>query len=242
MEDGVYRMPGQKPAPKDISLPERNIPNEDKALTDASAKGDTAAFESLVLRYEKRVTAAAYRLCGDRREGEDLAQEAFIKAWRAMSGYRGQASFYTWMMTILTNLWKDGLRKKLIPADSLDETTEGEEGRIQKQYRDESPGPEAETETNEMREVLNGFIQELQPEYREALILRDVQGFSYEEVAVITGSNLGTVKSRINRGRTLMKAMVLAYQEQNPGFFRLSKTRTDKTEAGKAKGGEPREG
>ncbi|MCL1804825.1 MAG: sigma-70 family RNA polymerase sigma factor [Clostridiales bacterium] len=242
MQNGVNHEPGSSPAAKDISLPARNPVNEDKALIDASAQGDAAAFGELVRRYEKRVVAAAYRLCGDRQEGEDLAQDAFIKAWRAMAGYRGQASFHTWMMTILTNLWKDKLRKKQLPADSLDETVEGEEGRIQKQYRDGAPGPAAEAEANEMQEVLSGFIRELQPEYREALVLRDVQGFSYEEVAVITGSSLGTVKSRINRGRTSLKAMVLAYQEQNPGFFRLSQTRADKTGAGKAEGGEPHEG
>ena len=220
----------------------QNAIAEDKALIEMCVDGDTAAFEQLVLRYEKKVVAAACRLCGNRHDGEDLAQEAFIKAWRALTGYRGQASFNTWMMTILTNLWKDRLRKKQLPQESIDEPAESEEGGVYRQYRDASPGPDSEAVSNEANEVLGGFISSLQPEFREALILRDVQGFSYEETAAITGSNLGTVKSRINRARTLVKAMVMEYQEQNPGFFRLTQARADKTGTKKAKGGEPREG
>jgi RNA polymerase sigma-70 factor (ECF subfamily) len=215
---------------------------DEKALIAKCVEGETQAFEELVFRYEKRIVAAAYRLCGNREEGEDLAQEAFIKAWRALRGYRGQASFSTWLMAILTNLWRDRMRKTQVPQESLDEAVEGEEGRMRKQYRDDKPGPEAEASDREAREILGGMIQELKPEYKEALILRDVQGYSYEEVAAITGSSLGTVKSRINRGRAHMRTMVLAYQEQNPGFFRLNQIVKDKTLAGKAKGGEPHEG
>lgn len=215
---------------------------DDHALIAMCAENDMQAFEALVTRYEKKVIAAAYRLSGNREEGEDLAQESFIKAWRALPGYRGQASFATWLTTILTNLWRDRLRKNQIRQESLDEAIEGEEGPIQKQLRDEKPDPEEEAESREVTQVLGRMLQELKPEYKEVLILRDVQGFSYEEVAAITGNNLGTVKSRINRGRTLVKDMVMAYQEQNPGFFRLNQTKKGKAPAIKAEGGVPREG
>ena len=211
---------------------------DEKTLVAKCVEGETPAFEELVFRYEKKIVAAAYRLCGNREEGEDMAQEAFIKAWRALNGYRGQASFGTWLMAILTNLWRDRLRKNQLPQESLDEVIEGEEGVMRKQFRDGKPGPDDLTEAQEMQEILGGMIQELKPEYKEALILRDVQGFSYEEVAVITGSNLGTVKSRINRGRTLIKAKVMAYQEQCPGFFRLNQVEQGETLAIRAKGGE----
>ena len=215
---------------------------DEKILIDRSIDGDMSAFEALVLLYEKRIVAAAYRLCGDREEGEDLAQEAFIRAWRALAGYRGQASFGTWLMAILTNLWRDRLRKAQLTQESLDEPIAGGDGPMLRQYADRGPAPETIAETHETRDVLGRMIQELKPDYREALILRDVQGFSYEEVAVITGSNLGTVKSRINRARTLMKTMVTAYQEQNPGFFRLKQAKTDGQQADQAKGGESCEG
>ncbi len=215
---------------------------EEKTLIAMCSKGDMRAFEELVLRYEKKVVAAAFRLCGDRQQGEDLAQETFLRAWRALSGYRGQASFGTWLMAILTNLWRDKLRKNQLPQESLDEAFEGDEGPLQKQFQDTAPGPEALTEAAETDQVLGHLLQELKPEYKEALVLRDVQGFSYEEVAVITGSNLGTVKSRINRARTLMKEKILGFQEQNPGFFRLNQAKEDKSKAGKAKGGVSHEG
>ena len=216
--------------------------SEEKTWIALCVDGDRQAFEQLVLRYEKKIVAAAWRLCGDREEGEDLAQETFLRAWRAIAGYRGQASFHTWLMTILTNLWRDRLRRNRLPQESLDETVEGEESRMQKQFRDEGPGPESLAESHALQAILSGMLQELPPEYKEALILRDIQGFSYEEVAVITGSNLGTVKSRINRSRSMMKEKVLAYQEQNPGFFRLSQAGKAKAATSQAEGGEPYEG
>jgi RNA polymerase sigma-70 factor (ECF subfamily) len=215
---------------------------DEKALIALCAEGNMQAFEELALRYEKKVAAAAFRLCGHRQEGEDLAQETFLRAWRAFSGYRGQASFGTWLMAILTNLWRDKLRKTQIPQESLDESLEGAEGPLQKQFQDQQPGPENLAEAAEANSVLGRMLQELKPEYKEALVLRDIQGFSYEEVAAITGSNLGTVKSRINRARTLMKEKVLRFQEQNPGFFRLNQAKGKKSEAGGTEGGASDEG
>jgi RNA polymerase sigma-70 factor (ECF subfamily) len=215
---------------------------EEKALVAMCADGDMLAFEELVLRYEKKVAAAAFRLCGHQQEGEDLAQETFLRAWRAFAGYRGQASFGTWLMAILTNLWRDRLRKGRLPQEPLDQVLEGQEGPVQKQLQDQSPGPEVLTEAAEAGSILGHMLQELKPEYKEVLVLRDVQGFTYEEVAAITGSNLGTVKSRINRARTLMKEKVLHFQEQNPGFFRLNQAKGNKSGAGKVKGGAAHEG
>ena len=211
---------------------------DDKSLIAQSAEGDLASFEILVLRYERRILAAACRLCGNREEGEDIAQETFIKAWRAIAGYRGQASFNTWLMAILTNLWRDRLRKARVPEGSLDEPIESAEGFMQKQWKDNQPGPDMLSESREVREILGSMLQELRPEYKEAVLLRDVQGLSYEEVAVITGNSLGTVKSRINRGRLRLKEMILEYQEQNPGFFRLNQTKPDRTRTAKGKEGE----
>ena len=215
---------------------------EDKTLIGMHTDGDEHAFEELVFRYERMIVATAYRLCGDREEGEDLAQETFVKAWRGISGYRGQASFGTWLAAILTNTWRDRLRKGQVPKESLDATIEGEEGAIPKQYSDGAPGPESIAEEKEQADHLGGMIQTLKQEYKEALILRDIQGFSYEEVADILGVNLGTVKSRINRARAQLREKILAYQELNPGFFRLNQVRTDGNKAGDRIGGDTDEG
>ena len=120
----------------------------------------------------------------------------------------------------------------------MEEEIDSGDGVMRKQWKDEQPGPDQLSENLETREILGSMIQALGHEYKEALLLRDVQGFSYEEVAVITGNNLGTVKSRINRARTKMKEMILAYQEQNPGFFRLNQTKPDSTREVDRKGGE----
>jgi len=206
---------------------------DDMALVAMSVKGDTSAFEELILRYEKRIVAAAIRLCANREEGEDMAQEAFIKAWRALAGYRGQASFGTWMMAIITNLWRDRLRRNQPPAESIDAVIQGEDGDMSKQYSDDKPGPEEAAEDQDAKQILGRMLESLRPEFKEALVLRDIQGFSYEEVAVITGASLGTVKSRINRGRAALREKVLEYQKQNPGFFRLTKMKDErKSQAG----------
>ena len=211
---------------------------DDKALIDRciADPGDMQAFEELILRYERKIVAAAIRLCANREEGEDLAQETFLRAWRALPGYRGQASFSTWLIAILSNLWKDRLRRAR-PQESYDELTEGADDTVPRQFGDEQPGPDSMAEQGEEKAVLGAMIDELTPEFREALVLRDVHGYSYEEVAVITGTNLGTVKSRINRARTQLRAKIISYQEQFPGFFRLSVVESDEKAAGEAGGG-----
>ena len=100
------------------------IAREEKELACRCGKGDTDAFEILVSRYEKRIFAMAVRLSGDYQEGEDLAQETFLKAWKAITSYRGQAAFSTWLAAILTNLWRDRLRKKQLSTESLDQKIE----------------------------------------------------------------------------------------------------------------------
>ena len=211
---------------------------EEKDLIARSGAGDMEAFEALVLRYETQIGAAAFRLCGSREEGEDLAQETFVKAWRSIAGYRGQASLRTWLMAILTNTWRDRLRKNQVSEVPLDAPIDNGEGILERQWQDDSPGPDALMENREVDEVLGKMIQALPPEYKEALVLRDIQGFSYEEAAVVAGCSLGTIKSRINRARSRLRTMILAHQEQNPGFFRLHQTGEDKKRAGEGKGGE----
>ena len=239
--DGMQAFANAQTACDSQAIAERQT-LDDKALIALHLNGDTEAFEALVLRYERRIAAAAYQLCGSREEGEDLAQETFVKAWRALSGYRGQASFGAWLAAILTNTWRDRLRKGTVPTQSLDAPIESDEGTVARQVRDSAPGPDAVTESAEPRDVISTMIQELRQEYKEALILRDVQGFSYEEVAAITGSSLGTVKSRISRARSHLKERILHYQEQNPGYFRLNQVRTDGSQTIDARGGEADEG
>jgi RNA polymerase sigma-70 factor (ECF subfamily) len=190
-------------------------------LIQRAGQGDLQAFEDLVRRYENKVFAVAFRLSGNRQEGEDLAQETFIKAWKAMPNFRGEASLGTWLVTIVTNLWRDRMRKHTLSVDSLDEPVQYESGEMYSQIADQGPGPEVLYESKELKDQLARFIQELKPEFRAVLVLRDIQGYSYEEIAAMTASSLGTVKSRINRARKYLRDRLLSQREQSDQPFRL---------------------
>jgi RNA polymerase sigma-70 factor (ECF subfamily) len=174
----------------------------DEALIALIKQGKTAAFEALAARYEKKVYSLAWRLTENREDADDLAQEAFLKAWRSIGGFRGEAAFGTWMTRIVVNLWRDGMRKRRVIYETLDETM------------DRIPSDEADPETlyerGERREGIQGLICELTPEYRLVLTLRDIEGYAYTDIAEMTGLPLGTVKSRISRARERLKELLKA--------------------------------
>jgi len=210
----------------------------DQVLIQRCLQGEAAALDQLISRYETKVFAVAYRLTGNRQDGEDLAQETFVRAWRALPNFRGEAALGTWLVTIATNLWRDQQRKHKLPLESMDETVVFEEGEARQQWPDQRPGPQEIVEENEMRQQLDQWINSLKPEFKAALVLRDIQGYSYEEVAAITHSSIGTVKSRINRARSYLQGEILAGREQSLGQHRLSNTRVENRAAAAMKGGE----
>lgn len=209
----------------------------DQALIQGCLKGDLAAFDQLLHRYEAKVFAVAYRLTGNRQDGEDLAQETFVKAWKALPNFRGDASLNTWLITITTNLWRDQLRKRRLPVESMDDTVAFEDGEVQQQWADPAPGPQEIVEEDEIKRQLGRWIGMLKPEFKAALILRDIQGYSYEEVAAITRTSIGTVKSRISRARGYLKDRILADREQNQPSDRLSDPKEQNIDRQAVKGG-----
>jgi RNA polymerase sigma-70 factor (ECF subfamily) len=174
----------------------------DEALVAQVKQGKIAAFETLAARYEKKVYSLAWRLTGNREDAGDLAQEAFVKAWRSMGGFRGDAAFGTWMTSIVTNLWRDELRKRHTAYEALDERLD--------QIPSAEAGPETLYERKERSEGIQALINDLDPEYRLILVLRDAEGYAYRDIADMTGLPLGTVKSRISRARTRMKELLKA--------------------------------
>jgi len=193
----------------------------EEQLIDLSVNGDLNAFEEIVRRHEKKIFAVAFRLSGNRQEGEDLAQEAFIRAWRGLANFRKEASLETWLVTIVTNLWRDRMRKNTLPVESLDEPIYYESGEVYNQVADDKPGPEEIFDSKEVQEYLACLINNLKPEFRLALVLRDIHGYSYEEIARMTDSTLGTVKSRINRARNYLREQILLHGEQSEAALRL---------------------
>ena len=209
----------------------------DQALIQGCLQGDLTAFDQLLRRYEAKVFAVACRLTGNRQDGEDLAQETFVRAWKALPNFRGDASLNTWLITIATNLWRDQLRKRRLPVESMEDTVAFADGEVQQQWADPAPGPQEIVEEGETKRQLGQWIGMLKPEFKAALILRDIQGYSYEEVAAITQTSIGTVKSRISRARGYLKDRILAEREQNRSSDRLSDPKEQSMDENERKGG-----
>lgn len=188
----------------------------DEQLVQQFLAGDEKAFEDIVIRYEQKVYQMAYRLCGNADDAGDLAQEAFLKVYRYLSQWRGQAAFSTWLYRIVTNTFLDEMRKrKRRPAVvvSLDSNIATDEGEIVREFPSSEAGPEEEYLRRELQQVVLQALASLAEDYRIVLTLRDIQGHTYEEIAEITELNLGTVKSRISRARTALRKKIVEMEQ-----------------------------
>lgn len=166
--------------------------------------GETAAFDLLVKRHKGRLYSYLLRLLRDPTEAEDIAQEAFIRAYVHADKYRNIAKFSTWLYTIATNLVRNRVRKyKSTPRIlSLSGGRNDDDHDEPVDLPDPGDRPDRTQEKSEMQALVTAGIEKIPPRYREAFVLREVNQLSYEEIAAITGLKLGTVRSRINRGRS----------------------------------------
>ncbi|MHB8985846.1 MAG: sigma-70 family RNA polymerase sigma factor, partial [Eubacteriales bacterium] len=184
-------------------------------LIKRSQRGDTKTFESLVTMYQGRVYGLCLKLSGNRDDAEDLAQEVFIKAFHALRGFRLEADFGTWLYRIAVNLWLNiKKRNSRTSYASLDDPISTENGEISREIADGniSGDPLASLEETEFRGQIRQALESLSREHKAVLVLRDMEGYSYEEIARITQCSLGTVKSRINRARQAMREQLIAYE------------------------------
>ena len=181
-----------------------------KLLVKKSQKGDTRAFEQLVFIYQDKIYALSYQLTGNYADAQDLAQNVFIKAYRALPGFRNEADFGTWLHRITVNLSINERRRKR-PEVYLDNPVQTEEGEMPRLVASDAESPEEVYENKEFREMVHRALDELSPEHRAVLILRELQGYSYDEIATILDCSLGTVKSRINRGRQSLKEKITQF-------------------------------
>lgn len=159
-----------------------------------SRGGDPRAFDLLVERYQDRVYDLAYRITGHHADAQDAAQEAFVKAYRALRTFRGAASFSTWLHRIAVNAALDAVRRRPPTRSASAETARASIDPL---------GDRAERA--EVRERIHGAIAALPLDHRAVVVLRDVQGWSYEEIALIVGIPVGTVRSRLARGREALR-------------------------------------
>ena len=194
--------------------PRATVSAEERALIERCKRGDLAAFNDLVRKYEKQVYNFAYRLTGNYDDANDVAQDAFLRVFNAIGTFRGDASFSTWLFRITTNVFLDERkRSKAHPHTSLDEYLELDESSVARQIEDPSPTPEAVLEEGERAQLLQEAIGGLSPDQRAVVTLYHGQQKSYEEIAEIMDLPIGTVKSRLNRARLALKEKLSGIRE-----------------------------
>lgn len=191
---------------------------DEPQLVARSRDGDLAAFNQLVERYQRPIYNLCLRMLASPESAEDATQEAFIHAFRSIRTFKG-GSLRPWLFRIAANACYDEMRRRRArPAVSLDEPG-GEEGRTL-EVADSAPVPDEEVERNELAEALRDALSRLPPDQRLAIVLADVHGLDYSEVAAVMSCSLGTVKSRISRGRRQLRAVLRARGELLPTRFR----------------------
>ncbi len=194
---------------------------DEKAYIAAALKGDVAAFNQLVRAYQALVYRTAYRVLGDAAAAEDATQDAFVSAFRHLRDYRG-GSFKGWLLRIVTNACYDQLRaKQRRPTASLDAMLVDPDNPAPGADQASPESPQEHAERLELGELIQRGLAQLPPDQRMTLILADMEGFSYDQVAEAVGTNPGTVKSRLSRARAALRDFLSAQEELVPSRYRL---------------------
>lgn len=186
------------------SLDERS----DGDLVELAREGAKDAFSVLVLRYQDRILSTVTARVGNAETARDLAQEVFIKAYRGLGGFKSQSGFYTWLYRIAINTTLSWRRKALRRGQmaSLDRAWKADDGSERRDTPDQGIGPSQDAERREEAGLVRAAISRLEDEYNEVVVLRDLQGLSYDEIASILQCPVGSVKSRLHRARKRLLA------------------------------------
>ncbi len=182
--------------------------DDDEELVKRCAGGDREAFNDLVLKYQKKVFSVAYRFVGDPEEANDLAQEIFTAAYQNLKSFRGDSKFSTWLFQIATNRGKNRfkyLKRRGFFTNKGSSETDDEGDQSHRALPDQTANPEELLSGNQIRKAVIEAINELEPDHREIVILRDIEGLSYDEIARILDLPEGTTKSRLHRARMVVK-------------------------------------
>jgi RNA polymerase sigma-70 factor (ECF subfamily) len=194
--------------------------DDEHALILTAQQGSLDAFNTLVLRYQDNVYTVAYRIMGDADRAADATQDTFITAFRRLETYQG-GNFKAWLLRVATNTCYDLLRyHKRRPVTALNDLPGGDydDG---PPLPDPAPTPEEAAQDRELNAAIQNCINALQSDQRIALVMSDVQGYSYQEIAENTNVQLGTVKSRLSRARAAVRQCLQAFQELLPAEYRL---------------------
>jgi RNA polymerase sigma-70 factor, ECF subfamily len=181
----------------------------DEELIATFQAGDEKAFDQLVKRYKDQLMNFVFRFLGDRDEADDVVQETFLRLFRHKHSYSPVAKFSTWLYTIATNLAKTQLRQRKRRA--LFSLSRRSSDAMDYEVRDSQPTADETTDQRLRQEVVQRALDRLPPKFREVVVLFDIQDMSYEEISQVTGINVGTVKSRLHRGRVRLKELLGKY-------------------------------
>ncbi|NEQ74113.1 MAG: sigma-70 family RNA polymerase sigma factor [Okeania sp. SIO2D1] len=197
-----------------VELPPEKLSNYDLVLRcQQGSRPDRAIFAELLHRYQLHVDKILYHLAPEWQDRSDLAQEVWIRVYRNIKRLQEPVKFKSWLSRITTNLFYDELRKRkrVTPPLSLDAPLALDDGIIDWEIATNTPGPEEELTTQEFYDYLRDAISQLPEVFRVTIVLREIEGLSYEEIAEITGVSLGTVKSRIARARQRLQLQLQKY-------------------------------
>lgn len=194
----------------------------EKTLLNKAKQGNIIAFEKLIISHEKTVYNIAYRMFNNEEDAKDIAQEVFIKIYKNLNKFDGNCKISTWIHRITVNTCIDELRKrKGKETSSIDSLIDLDDGEVQKQYTDNSFNPEQSLINKEDIEDLKNAINLLSENHKALIVLRDIQGLSYNEISEITQISLGTIKSRISRARIQLKNIIMNNKELSKNKKRL---------------------
>jgi RNA polymerase sigma-70 factor (ECF subfamily) len=212
MAGPASRKASKPPDEPEVAPPSVAAPVEEMELVKQARKGDLAAYDELVRRYQERIYATVYHMTANHEDANDLAQEAFIKAFQALKSFKGGSSFYTWVYRIAVNktinFLKQRRNKGQMSLDDLDFNAEHDPDLVAL-ISDKTP--RREVGLAELQEKLNAAMQKLSEPHRLAVTLHDVQGLSHEEIAKIMDCNVGTVRSRLFYARQQLQAYLSDY-------------------------------
>ncbi len=194
----------------------RDLPVDDHVLVEQVKAGQTQSYGELVRRYQDRIFNTCWRICGHLEDARDLTQEAFLKAFESLDGYRQESGFYTWIFRVATNLAISHRRSSGRKRAFLD----GQAGRARSQAdallrRVEESAVDAEERPTDVSARAAAMLQMLDDDQRTVVVLRDIEGFDYQQIGDILGLPTGTVKSRLHRARMALREAIM--RRQNPG-------------------------
>lgn len=185
-----------------------SVPNSEHTLIEKCKQGDVASFEQLISQYQVYVYNIAYRTLGHEEDAKDASQEALIKVFKSISQFTGDAQFSTWLYRVVMNTCKDYMRKQKSRHEHVIQDEEEATYFLENLADQENNQPEKHLERQLINNSIHSALEQLPLQHKSAVVLRDIQGLSYEEISIIEECSVGTVKSRINRGRKYLREIL----------------------------------